>query len=152
MAEWHSLDTDLVLERLGSRRDGLSEAEVAARLAEHGPNRLVERRRRSPVLAFLEQFTEVMVIVLIVAAVISLLIGETVDAVMILVIVILNAILGFSQEYRAERAMAALRRLAIPTVKVRRGGQVVEAASEALVPGDVIVLDAGMRVPADGRL
>ena len=131
---------------------GLSEAEAAARLAEHGPNRLVERRRRSPVLAFLEQFTEVMVIVLIVAAVISLFIGETVDAIMILVIVILNAILGFSQEYRAERAMAALRRLAIPTVKVRRDGQVVEAASEALVPGDVIVLDAGMRVPADGRL
>ncbi len=152
MAEWHSLDTDLVLERLGSRREGLSEAEAAARLAEHGPNRLVERRRRSPLLAFLEQFTEVMVIVLIVAAVISLFIGETVDAIMILVIVILNAILGFSQEYRAERAMAALRRLAIPTVKVRRDGQVVEAASEALVPGDVIVLDAGMRVPADGRL
>lgn len=72
MAEWHSLDTDLVLERLGSRREGLSEAEAAARLAEHGPNRLVERRRRSPLLAFLEQFTEVMVIVLIVAAVISL--------------------------------------------------------------------------------
>ncbi len=152
MAEWYSLDTDLALQRLGSRAEGLTESEAAERLAEHGPNQLEEKRGRSPILAFLSQFTEVMVIVLIVAAVISLLVGETVDAIMILVIVVLNAILGFSQEYRAEKAMAALRRLAIPTVKVRRGGRVVEVASVSLVPGDVILLEAGMRVPADGRI
>ncbi|NLD72072.1 MAG: cation-translocating P-type ATPase, partial [Chloroflexi bacterium] len=113
---------------------------------------LEERRGRNPIVAFLEQFTEVMVIVLIVAAVISFIVGETVDAIMILVIVILNAILGFSQEYRAERAMAALRRLAIPTVRVRRGGEVQEIESLDLVPGDIILLEAGMRVPADARV
>lgn len=152
MADWHAMDTNLVLERLGSRREGLTDDEAARRLEEHGPNRLEERRGRSPIVAFLEQFTEVMVIVLIVAAVISFVVGESVDAIMILIIVILNAILGFSQEYRAERAMAALRRLAIPTVRVRRGGQVQEIESLNVVPGDIVLLEAGMRVPADGRV
>jgi len=152
MSDWHMMETDLVLDRLGSRRDGLTESEAAQRLAEHGPNRLEERKGRSPLLAFLGQFADVMIIILIVAAVISLLIGETVDAIMILIIVILNAILGFTQEYRAEKAMAALRRLAIPTVKVRRGGNVQEIASTDVVPGDIVLLETGMRVPADARI
>jgi len=152
MAEWYKLDPDEALQGVHSRREGLTEDEAAARLERYGPNQLEERRGRSPIIAFLEQFTEIMVIVLLVATVISFVVGETTDAVMILIIVILNAILGFTQEYRAERAMAALRQLAIPTVRVRRERQVKEIRSVDLVPGDIILLEAGMRVPADARL
>jgi len=152
MPEWYEFDAAHTLERVGSRPEGLDDAEAQERLTRFGPNQLEERKRRSPIIAFLEQFTEVMVIVLLVAATISFAVGETTDGIMILIIVILNATLGFTQEYRAERAMAALKRLAIPTVRVRRGGEVKEVNSVDLVPGDVVLLDAGSRVPADGRL
>jgi len=152
MPEWYEFDAAHTLERVGSRPEGLDDAEAQERLTRFGPNQLEERKRRSPIIAFLEQFTEVMVIVLLVAAAISFAVGETTDGIMILIIVILNATLGFTQEYRAERAMAALKRLAIPTVRVRRGGEVKEVNSVDLVPGDVVLLDAGSRVPADGRL
>jgi len=152
MPEWYEFDAAQTLERVGSRPEGLDDAETQERLTRFGPNQLEERKRRSPIIAFLEQFTEVMVIVLLVAATISFAVGETTDGIMILIIVILNATLGFTQEYRAERAMAALKRLAIPTVRVRRGGEVKEVNSVDLVPGDVVLLDAGSRVPADGRL
>ena len=91
MADWYTMDTNLALDRLGTRREGLTEEEAARRLEEHGPNRLEERRGRSPIVAFLEQFTEVMVIVLIVAAVISFVVGESIDATMILIIVMLTS-------------------------------------------------------------
>ena len=93
-----------------------------------------------------------MVVILIVAAVVSGLLGDWKDAIAILAIVVLNAVLGFTQEFRAERAMAALKQLAVPTVKVRRGGHVLEISARDLVPGDVVLLEAGALVPADGRL
>ena len=99
-----------------------------------------------------EQLTATLVVVLIVAAVASAALGDFNDAVAILAIVVLNAILGFVQEYRAERAMATLKRLAVPIVRVRRGGQVVEMPARDLVPGDVVLLEAGNMVPADCRL
>ncbi len=152
MPEWYRLDVTQTFEQVDSQSEGLDEAEAQHRLTRYGPNQLEERKRRNPILAFLEQFTEVMVIVLLIAAVISFIVGETTDAIMILIIVILNSILGFSQEYRAERAMDALKQLAIPTVRVRRSGEVQEVESVDLVPGDIVLLEAGSRVPADGRL
>jgi len=152
MTDWYTLDRDAVLQRLGSRSAGLTEQEVADGLRRFGPNQLEERRLRSPLAVLAGQFTEVMVLVLLVAAVISFFVGETSDAIMIMIIVVLNAILGFTQEYRAERAMAALKRLSVPTVRVRRDGQVREVDAIGLVPGDVVLVEAGSRVPADARV
>ncbi|HHX42961.1 MAG TPA: ATPase, partial [Chloroflexi bacterium] len=149
MAAWHAMDRAQVYDALRTSPEGLSPEEIAQRLEQYGRNELEERGLRSPLAVLLAQFTEIMVLVLIVAAIVSFLIGETTDAIIIMVIVILNAILGFVQEYRAERAIAALRELAVPTVRVRRSGQVREIEATQLVPGDIIVLEAGNRVPAD---
>ena len=152
MAAWHTMDRTHVYDELGTSLDGLSQQEAAQRLKRLGRNELEERGLRSPLAVFFGQFTEIMVLVLIVAAVISFLIGETTDAIMIMIIVVLNAILGFTQEYRAERAMAALKQLSVPTVRVRRDGQLREVEATTLVPGDIILLEAGNRVPADARI
>ena len=142
-----------VLETLDTPPEtGLSQAEAARRLAEHGRNELVESGLRNPWHILATQFIEVMVVVLIVAAAISLLVGDLKDAIVILIIVVLNAALGFSQEYRAERAMAALKQMVVPQVKVRRDGQVYELSARELVPGDLFLLETGGAVPADGRL
>ena len=148
-----TLTPDQVLEALHtSPETGLSEAEAARRLAEHGPNELIERGLRSPWRILASQFTEVMVVVLMVAAAISFVVGDIKDTVAILVIVVLNAVLGFTQEYRAERAMAALKKMVVPRVKVRRDNQVREISARDLVPGDLFLLETGGAVPADGRL
>ena len=153
MSEWYQLSSDAVCEQLNTQsNEGLPEAEAGRRLAEYGPNELIDRGQKSPWLILREQFTETMVIILIVAAVISALLGDYKDAVVILLIVVLNAALGFRQEYKAEQAMAALKQLAVPTVRVRRGGHVREISALELVPGDVVLLETGNLVPADGRL
>ena len=131
---------------------GLSNNEAARRLAEQGPNELEEKGGRGPWAILWEQFTSAMIVILIVAAVASALLGDYEDSIAIAVIVVLNAVLGFGQEYRAERAMAALKQLSAPTVKVRREGHVREVSATELVPGDVVLLEAGNLVPADGRL
>ena len=153
MTDWHNLEADEVLAQLRTdRQRGLSEEEAARRLAEYGPNELEERERRRPLAILAAQFAEAMVVMLIVAAIVSFFIGDPKDTITILVIVVLNAALGFVQEYRAERALAALKRLAVPVVKVRREGRVREIPATELVPGDIVLLEAGARVPADGRL
>jgi len=149
---WHQLTVNAALSRIGSRPEGLRSDEAQARLASQGPNALVERGAKSPVAILKGQFVSVMVLLLIGAGVVSVVLGEYTDAAAILAIVILNAVLGFIQEYRAERAMQALKSLAVPTVRVRRGGHVVELSARELVPGDVLLLEAGSHVPADGRL
>ena len=152
MPEWYQLEIDQTLNELNSSLEGLSQEEAARRLAEHGPNELVERGVISPWQILWSQFTETMVVILIIAAVISAILGDLKDAVAIVAIVIINALLGFRQEYQAEQAMAALKKLAVPVVRVRRGGHVLEISAKDLVPGDVILLEAGNMVPADGRL
>ena len=153
MTDWHNLEADEVVAQLRTdRQRGLSEEEAARRLAEYGPNELEERERRRPLAILAAQFAEAMVVMLIVAAIVSFFIGDPKDTITILVIVVLNAALGFVQEYRAERALAALKRLAVPVVKVRRQGRVREISATELVPGDIVLLEAGARVPADGRL
>ena len=135
-----------------SLEHGLTAAEAAARLARHGANAIAETERRSPWRMLLDQFTDFMIIVLMVAAVISGIIGETADAIAILVIVVLNGVVGFIQEYRAERAMEALKKLAAAQARVLRDGSVADIPADALVPGDIVVLEAGNVVPADLRL
>ena len=153
MKVWYQLDIEQTITELKTDlKSGLSTAEVKKRQQEYGPNQLIERGMKSPWQILLDQFTEIMVVILIIAAVISVLLHETTDAIVILVIVALNAALGFSQEYRAERAMAALKRLSAPKVKVRREGHLHEVPASELVPGDVIQLDAGDAVSADCRL
>ncbi len=132
--------------------NGLSAAEVAARLQRFGPNELVERGGKKPWQILLGQFTSKLVLILIVAAVVSAVVGDFKDAVAILAIVILNAVLGFVQEHRAEQAMAALRKLAVPNVRVRRAGQVMDISARELVPGDMVLIEAGNLIPSDGRL
>ncbi|OUC09769.1 ATPase, partial [Litorilinea aerophila] len=153
MSDWHHQSIEEVLAALGSdAKQGLSAAEARERLNRYGPNELVERGRKSPWQILWEQISSTLVVVLIVAAVISALLGDYKDAVAILAIVVLNAVLGFRQEYQAEQAMAALKKLAVPKVRVRRDGHVQEISARELVPGDIILLEAGNLVPADGRL
>jgi len=148
-----TLTPDQVLRSLDTLLEtGLSQDEAERRLGEYGPNELTERGLRSPWRILAAQFTEVMVIVLIVAAAIAFAVGDVKDTIAILVIVVLNAVLGFTQEYRAERAMAALKKMAVPRIKVRRDGQVREISARELVPGDLFLLETGGAVPVDGRL
>ena len=149
---WYRRSVDESLAALGSSAAGLNPAAAAARLAEHGPNELVDRGGKHPLHMLWEQFTSVMVLILIAAAALSLGLGKLLEAGAILAIVVLFAVLGFVQEYRAERAIAALKRLAVPVVRVWRGGRLTEVDARSLVPGDVVALEAGNLVPADLRL
>jgi Ca2+-transporting ATPase len=153
MQDWHTVGVEEVARAFATDpHRGLSEAEAARRLAKYGPNALAERGARGRWRILAEQFRATMVVVLAVAAAVSFLLGELGDGLAILAILVLNALLGFSQEYRAERAVAALKELAVPRVRVRRDGRVWEASARDLVPGDVVLLEAGNLVPADGRL
>jgi len=153
MNEWYRTTIKDILSFLKTDPEqGLHRAEVQRRLTEYGANELIEHGLKSPWLILWDQMTAIMVVILIIAAVISALLGNYKDAIAIMTIVVLNAILGFTQEYRAEKAMAALKKLAVPTVKVRRNGQVQEISARELVPGDIILLEAGNAVPADARL
>lgn len=131
---------------------GLDEAEAAARARAAGPNELEERGGKSPWRLLAGQFANVMVLILACAAGLSLALGKWLEALAVVAIVVLFAVLGFVQEYRAERAIQALRRLAVPIVRVRRQGRVMTASARDLVPGDIVLLEAGNVVPADLRL
>jgi Ca2+-transporting ATPase len=149
----HALPPEGVVEHWGtSAMGGLSEGLAAERSSEFGPNRLEEIGRVSPWRQFASQFTEFIVLVLIAAAVVSGILQEWMDAIAILVIVVLNAILGFVQQYRAERALEALKKMAAPLARVIRDGETRSVPAEELVPGDVIALEMGDLVPADARL
>ncbi|MBI4291817.1 MAG: cation-translocating P-type ATPase [Betaproteobacteria bacterium] len=150
---WQCLSADEALARLDvSRERGLSATAVSERLERFGHNEIREQKRRSPWRMLAEQFTEFMIIVLMVAAAISALIGEPEDSFVIMAIVLLNGVIGFIQEYRAERAIAALKRLAAASARALREGKVVEIPAAQLVPGDIVLLEAGNVVPADLRL
>ncbi|PTL35540.1 ATPase [Candidatus Methylomirabilis limnetica] len=149
---WHQQSTQAVVDALRTSVEGLTTTEAERRLCEHGPNVLAEGKRRTPLGMFFDQFTDFMILVLLAAAVVSGVIGEAKDTIAIVAIVILNAVIGFVQEYRAERAMEALRAMAAPAaVVLRNGGRAVIPASD-VVPGDVVILEAGAIVPADLRL
>ena len=153
MAIWHQLTaTDTVTELKSDATKGLSPTEATARLQTYGPNELAEQGGRSPFKILWEQLTATMVLILLAAAIVSAVLGKWHEAIAILAIVLLFALLGFVQEYRAEKAMAALKKLAVPNVRVRRGGTLQELPARELVPGDLVLLEAGNLVPADLRL
>jgi len=151
--EWHALTEGEAVLRLETNRDsGLSADEAAGRSRRYGRNELQEKSGRTPWQILREQFTSTMALILITAAVVSGLAGSMKDAATIFAIVVLFALLGFFQDFRAERAIAALRRLAVPLVRVRRDGEVHDVPSSELVPGDIVLLEAGSVVSADCRL
>ncbi|MFI2907195.1 cation-translocating P-type ATPase [Streptomyces sp. PDY-4] len=132
--------------------NGLTAGEAAERAAVHGPNRMAEAARRPEWLRFLDQFRNWLIGVLLLAAVVAAAVGEVEDALVITVVLQINAVLGYLQERRAERSLEALRRMLVPTARVRRDGVEHVVGADLLVPGDVVLLEAGDRVPADGRL
>ena len=128
---------------------GLTTAQAAERRREHGSNTLAQAKPPGALRIFLSQFRDAMVLILLAATVISALLGEWTDAVTIIVIVLLNAVLGFVQEYRTEKTLETLRNMTAPTARVWRDGSLQELPAEQLVPGDVIAVEAGDCVPAD---
>ncbi|MFC6331269.1 calcium-translocating P-type ATPase, SERCA-type [Paenibacillus septentrionalis] len=149
---WHQMNKEELIETLGSsEKSGLSIDAVNERLAEHGANELAETKKLSPLTIFLNQFKDFMVLVLMGATLISGLLGEYLDAITILAILVLNAVLGFVQEFRAERSLIALKELSAPTAKVIREGKQHSVAAKELVVGDIVLLESGDRVPADIR-
>lgn len=149
---WHQHTADETFTRLETGHGGLKHAEAARRLAAHGPNVLAQAPPRSALAMFAAQFADLMILILIAAAVISGLIGDVADTIVIAAIVLLNAVLGFAQEFRAERAIVALRRMAAPSATVVREARPAAIAAADLVPGDVVLLESGRIVPADLRM
>ena len=149
---WHALSVDAVLSTLSSARRGLAKVEVQQRLERDGPNELQAAARVSPWRILLEQFKNVLILILLVATLVSAFLGHGVETIAIAVIVVFAVVLGFIQEYRAERAIEALREMAAPTVIVIRDGREMEIAARDLVQGDIILLQAGDKVAADARL
>ena len=152
MENWYSRSVEQVFSALGTDKDGLSQ-EKAAHLAEtHGKNVLQEGEKKTLARIILSQFKNLMIIVLLAAAIVSAALGELADAVIIFAVILLNAVMGTVQEARAEAALEALKKMAAPEARVVRGGQTLFVKAELLVPGDVVLLEAGDYVPADMRL
>jgi Ca2+-transporting ATPase len=149
---WHTSPIDDVLKELQSHADGLSADEVANRMQQYGPNQLQEKKKKPVWLLFLMQFKDVMILILMVAAIISAIVGDLKDMIVILIIIIINAIVGFVQEYRAEKAMEALKKMSAALVRVRRNKRVEQVPATEVVPGDIILLEAGDMVGADIRI
>ncbi|MCS7108607.1 MAG: cation-translocating P-type ATPase [Sulfolobales archaeon] len=148
---WHSHTVEEVLTKLNSRLGGLSSKEVEERLRTYGRNELVAKKK-SPLELLLKQFTNFLIGILLVATLISFILGEVIDATAILIIVMIMAIMGFIQEYRAERTLEALKKLAAPTCKVLRDGEEKVIDASEVVPGDILLLSEGDRVAADARV
>ncbi len=156
---WYNLSVEGAFKQVDSSPLGLSSDEAHRRLEVYGPNELQEAERASPIRIFLSQFLSLLVVILIVAASISAAIGilndsreELIDAAVIMIIVVLNAVFGFVQEFKAEKAIEALRALTAPQASVIREGERMSLPSAEIVPGDVILLESGDKIPADARL
>ena len=149
---WHTLRLDDVFERLSTSRAGLTSEEAGRRLSSHGPNELVHADVVSPWTILIGQFKNTLIIILLIATIISVFLGQAAESIAILVIVLFAVVLGFVQEFRAERAIEALKKMAAPTAVVVRHGREIEIQTRELVSGDVVRLGAGDKVPADGRV
>ncbi|MCS3903278.1 magnesium-transporting ATPase (P-type) [Methylohalomonas lacus] len=151
-AAWHTLDADTALARLGGAANGLEPAAIDQRRAEYGPNSLPQQQGRGRLQRFAAQFNNLLIQILVAAAIITALLGHYIDMSVILAVVLVNAVFGYIQEGRAEQALNAIRAMLSPRARVIRAGRRQEVAAEALVPGDIVLLEAGDRVPADVRL
>lgn len=149
---WHSHSPEQVLDRLASAPEGLSSVEAVRRLAIHGPNVLPANRKRSTLLRLILQFNDVLIYVLIAAAIVSGVLGHLLDTGVILLVVVANATIGFIQEGRAEESLEAIRHMVTPLATVSRGGERLAIPAKDIVPGDIVILEAGDRAPADLRL
>jgi len=150
--KWELMETRKVLEELGTSKDGLSSDEALRRLSKYGKNELVEEKKEGPIRLLLNQFMDVLIILLIVAALASYVIGDFIDSIVILFVVIINAIIGFMQEYRAEKAMEKLKNLIATEAVVIRDGEAKKIPASELTIGDLVVIEEGDNVPADLRL
>ena len=150
---WFSKSTRDVLKELNvDAGSGLSEKEALARLKKYGPNKLKEKKKKTILQLFLAQLNDTLIYVLFGAVVITLFMGEYIDSIIILLVIIINAVLGVAQEVKAGKAIEALQKMASPKALVKRDGEVKEIASEKVVPGDILILDAGRFIAADLRL
>ncbi len=149
---WHSLSIKAVLEALDTRIEGLNSEEARTRLEKFGPNEIKQAKKKTPFEMLLDQFKDFMILILIAAAIISGIVGEAIDTIAIIVIVIVNGIIGFIQEYRAEKAIEALKKMAQSNINVRRNNIIYNIPVSEIVPGDIVLLEAGNIVPADIRL
>jgi magnesium-transporting ATPase (P-type) len=148
----HAVSSQAAFAALGTTASGLSQSEAELRLARHGPNRLPEPARRSAILRFMAHFHNILIYVLLAAAAITASLGHFIDTGVILAVVIANAVIGYIQEGRAEQAMEAIRQMLAPRTSVLRGGKRRSLDSALIVPGDIVILEAGEKVPADLRL
>ncbi|MDH7553157.1 MAG: cation-translocating P-type ATPase [Spirochaetota bacterium] len=149
---WHTISVEDVFTFLKTSYKGITQEEAQVRLNAYGFNELKEKKKMTPLMMLLHQFTDFMILVLTAAALLSGLLGELSDTIAIIVIVVLNAIIGFVQEYRAEKAMEALKKMAAPLATVIREGTPVNIPAREIVPGDIVLLEAGKIIPADLRL
>ncbi len=149
---WHTLNPEAVLKQLASRPEGLTSDEAAKRLRVYGPNRLPQPKKTSPWLRFLSQFNNVLIYVLLAAAGVTAALAHWVDMAVIVAVVVINALIGFIQEGKAEKALDAIRQMLSPVASVRRDGQRMGLPAEQVVPGDIVFLQPGDKVPADLRL
>jgi Ca2+-transporting ATPase len=149
---WYELSHKDLLEKLSTTDEGLSDQEATRRLAEHGPNRLGEEEQVSRLKILVRQFTSPLIYILLIAAVVTALLDEYIDTGVILTVVVLNAVIGYFQEFRAEQSVRALKKMVVPRARVVRDGREREVDSADLVPGDVVLLASGVKVPADVRL
>ncbi|UCZ57933.1 cation-transporting P-type ATPase [Desulfurispirillum indicum] len=149
---WHALEADVAMEQLKSRPEGLTPEEVQERLKEYGPNSLPAPLKKSALMRFLSQLHNVLIYLLLVAAVVTAFLGEWVDTGVILGVVIINTFIGFIQEGKAEKALDAIRNMLSPQALVLRDGKQLQVAADTLVPGDVVILQSGDKVPADVRI
>src|SRR3989338_7538313 len=149
---WYQLPVKEILQKLGTSEEGLTDNEATERLKQYGMNKLVEEENISRLKILLHQFTSPLIYILLVAAVVTALLREYTDTSVIMAVVALNAIIGYMQEYKAEQGVRALKKMLIPRARVLRNGKEKEINSEQLVPGDVVLLASGTKVPSDLRL
>ncbi|MEM5797718.1 MAG: calcium-translocating P-type ATPase, SERCA-type [Candidatus Aenigmatarchaeota archaeon] len=152
MVDWHTLDSAEVLKELNTSESGISELEAQIRLKATGYNELKEKKKITPLTLFLNQFKSFLVLILVIAAVISYLIENIIDAILIGIIIIVNALFGFIQEFKAEKTLESLKKLSAPHAKVIRDGKEKLVDARELVPGDILVINEGDRIPADARI
>ena len=150
--QWHSLRCDDIFQALNTSHSGLSETEAKARLPQYGANELKSKRQISPAMIFLRQFLSPLIYVLLVAAIISVILQDYIDAGVILGVLLVNAAIGFIQEIRAEKAMEALMQMTAPQARVERDGKVQSIPARQIVPGDILFLETGDKIPSDARL
>ncbi len=153
MAEqWHNLSPDETLRALNSKRSGLSETEAKTRLLQYGPNELKAKKKIPLIVVFLRQFLSPLIYVLLAAVIVSVVVGHFIDAAVVAGVLLLNAAIGLIQETRAESAMEALKKMAAPRARIRRDGSIEQIPAREIVPGDILLLETGDKVPADARL